>query len=54
MQFTYAALAVLATTVLADSTVYMTEEVTITSCASSVTVSTSNTSKKHINDENPS
>lgn len=54
MQFTYAALAVLATTVLADSTVYMTEEVTITSCGPSVTVSTSRASKQHISDENHS
>lgn len=37
MQFTYAALAVLATTVLADKTVYRTEEITITSCAPTVT-----------------
>lgn len=42
MQFTFATLAVMATAVLAtapDSTVYQTEEVTITSCAPTVTVS---------------
>jgi hypothetical protein len=42
MQFKYATLAVMATAVLAtapDSTVYQTEEVTITSCAPTVTVS---------------
>lgn len=42
MQFKYATLAVMATAVLAtapDSTVYQTEEITITSCAPTVTVS---------------
>lgn len=48
MQFKYATLAVMATAVIAtgfeespDSTVYYTEEVTITSCAPTITVSSS-------------
>lgn len=47
MQFKYATLAVMVTAAMAtgleapDSTVYFTEEVTITSCAPTVTVSSS-------------
>lgn len=39
MQFSVATLAVLATGAMAGSTLYITEEVTITSCAPTVTVS---------------
>ena len=39
MQFSIATLAVLATAVMAESTLYVTEEVTITSCGPTVTVS---------------
>ena len=37
MQFTFAAAAVMATAVMAQSTVYSTKQVTVTSCAASVT-----------------